>query len=143
MADYDSYDDKDISKYNQAGLKMIRLNEINQIINESKMNLVMINPTWKQLNVYVYFKAVKTYYGEVFIKFSEEEKAVCESLRIGFEKLDREYPITYRNKSGVLLINEPRLVTLTKLIEKYEMTVKEFSEQHGFDTPNMEDEDGE
>lgn len=133
----------DISKFNPAQHKMNRINDISRTINEAKLSLFSWNPTWNSWNYIVWFVGLTILYGEVFIKFSEDEKKECEKIRKAINDCLLKYPIQEQLKNGRWSrVNMERFEIFKKFIGIYEDKVKEMQDAHGLDTPNREDDQG-
>lgn len=132
----------EISKFNPAQHKMNRINFLSQLINETKLNLRAKNLLFSDWNYNLYFNALKGLYGEVFIKFTDNERERCEKIRILIEKFLSENPIRIRINNQDFEVDEMKLALFRKIAEFYETTVKDYQDEHGLDTPNEEDDEG-
>jgi len=130
---------KDVSKYNPAALKMLRIDNISQIINNSKFNLQAWNADMGDWNYTIYYRGLKGLYREVFIKFSDEEKEKCDKFIDKVEECMEKYPIQERLKNGRWTsLNESRFKIFIWYLDKLEDLIKEYQDDHGLDTPSVE-----
>lgn len=135
-------ENKEISRFNPAQHKMNRINSISENINASSMNLEAWNIELCDWNYNIYFKALVRLYHEVYTKFSDDEKEECEIIRRAIEKSMEDYPVREKLKRGWGQLNTARLRIFKRYIEEYEKIVKKYQNEHGLDTPNMEDDEG-
>lgn len=143
MTDWGDKPEGDISKFNPAQHKMNRINELSRIINEAKLSLSSWNVEFNDWSYNVYFNCLVALYREVFVKFSEDDKKECEDLRIPIKNLKLKYPIQEKTKNNKWLpINPERFEIFIRWIGLYEEKIRKLQDEHGLDTPNLEDNEG-
>jgi len=131
------------SEWNEASFKSRRLNDIQELINFYKMQLLSkSNGEW---NFMGWHKAIDLLYGEGQSKYGDKEKReVLGQLEIA-RKLIRSKNIcvkktinTISGKKTVFEFNDDVFEKLYSLLYSIEMKVKDYNDKHGLTTKNKE-----
>jgi hypothetical protein len=142
----DAEGDFKTSRINPAWLKMRRLHEVNQLMNNSKLNPKAFNLDYSEYNYILWIRAINNLLMEIDPKLSKPESEKIYKLKSVVEDTLQKYPIMeQRNELGIpkTTWNECRWNLFKKWIEKYERLVREAADSHGLDTPTQEEDDDE
>jgi hypothetical protein len=133
-------DDLKVSKINPAWLKMERLNEINSLINNSKLNPSAFNIDYSEYNYLLWLRGINNLLQEVEPKFEDTEKERIYKLKAAIETNLNNFPVMeVKNELGrqKTLWNELLWRIYKKWFEQYENEVKTLADKHGLDTPQQ------
>jgi len=130
-----------ISEWNEATLKVIRLHEIQDAINNFKMNPLGI--TQGRFNYEWFAKNVEALYGEGYSKYDSKERKKCDEVRkLVFWALENQPPCYFNKDESVVeesksfIVDKDRLNNFMELLEIYVRLVKDYNDKHGLTTKN-------
>ena len=131
-----------ISEYNEASFKMIRLHELQQRINYTKVNPFAIDLETGMINFEVTFKHLRQYFQEIASKLSKTEREGMEKFRDSLEEFMKLFPIIQtRKKIGKKLskIDIKNWDKFSKYMESFETRLRILADKHGYGTPISSD----
>jgi len=137
--------DGKFSEYNTAGLKMIRLDKIQTLINQINGNLLAFNEEFGVYNFELKFSQCNILYLEVESKLAPDEKKKAVKLKEAIEKALEEYNIFEIKTNNIYPYQKVKTVNggvwkvIRKWLFKYEVLVRSLLDEHGMDT-KYEDE---
>lgn len=140
--------DGQVSEWNEALFKMMRLHRI-----QTEINVVKMNPlsTYEdgQYNYVVWFNLLKNLYDEGKAKYKTKELEEVDSIKETIEKLMEKCPahiikygVSYGASKARSIINMDNWKAIKGLLELFETKIKLFNDQHGLSTANKESMDG-
>jgi hypothetical protein len=138
----DEVDTGDVSKFNEAFLKMHRFHKIQDRLNSCRLNPLQQNEVLGLWNFMAMISDCDSLYLEVYGKLTEDETKEIEGIRDKIESFLLKHPIYSENTN----VNGKRRLNmdmsawniLKKEIFKYECKVRKLLNRTGYDSPNKE-----
>lgn len=133
------------SQFNEAFLKMRRLNTIQESLNKLRLNLLAMNPNYQDYNYNLFFKELCSLQMEIVGKLSKNEVTSIEEQRKDLRMMIRDNPpwkimMHYDNRR--IVMDHKNWAELEDKLENYEMELKILMDRHGLGTPNKESDEG-
>ena len=142
-------DDSKISKYNEASLKVKRIDFSQKAINEFRTNMLRWNEMYNKYNYEIIISEIISLLQEVRSKMGSEEKKTSESYRTlmirALDVLKIHSQITTHSlgkESKKEVVDYENWTLLRNIIFQVEDYTREMIEQHGYGSPNEEEEEG-
>jgi hypothetical protein len=135
-----------VSKFNEAFLKMSRINKLQDTINLCSINPLLYNHELNVFNYQIMISCCNGLLKECYGKMKDEEKKDAIEMKDAIEKMMKKYPV-HENikdiKTGEYNIkyNEQRWRILNDWIFKYDLLVRDLISKTGYDSPNKSDFD--
>ncbi len=135
----------DLSIYNEASLKMKRLNKIQGHINCFNINLFDIDPETNKYNYQLKISALNNLYSEISSKCSPDEKKSNDKWRGRIRFIIKKYIIRddryddTRKKVIKKPLHEGNCELIESCLFDYELFVRDLLEKHGFGSPKQKD----
>jgi len=147
MAFYNQNNDYKVSEFNSAALKMIRLNKIQDTLNQINGNLLMFNINFGVYNYVLKIRMIESLLQEVESKLDDEERKEVTQAQNVINEFMEMYPIMQKGKQGYFSSNQltphpENWKKLQTLLFKYESLVRKLIDHHGMDTKYGEDDYG-
>lgn len=141
--DYEG-EDGSVSKFNEAYFKMMRLHEIQKVINDCSTNILAFNIDYGVYNYELIFKSLNQLLLETWSKIKKEQKEESVKFKQAIEIFLLKYPIIINKKDSVtgepiVKINKSNQIILENWLFKYQSMIKEYLGKVGYDSPNYED----
>lgn len=140
-----AYDIEDFKKssFNEAALKMLRIHELQKIINLCSLNMKGIFMTEGDIGIFangqrnyeVHFKACCQLYQEIRTKAKETERKSIDSKQSIIAEFIRSYSVfeyvdKINNKQEIF--NPHVWVVLEKYLIEFENSIRDLADKHGF-----------
>lgn len=140
--------DGQMSEWNEAMFKMMRLHRI-----QTEINVVKMNPLSKyedgQYNYVVWFNLLKNLYDEGKAKYKvkelEEVDKIKETIELLMERCPAHvirYGVGYGSSRARSIINLDNWKVIKGMLELFETKIKLYNDLHGLSTKNSESMDG-
>jgi len=148
MAFYNNQgNDYKVSEFNSAALKMIRLNKIQDTINQVNGNLLMFNVNFGLYNYVLKKNMIESLLQEVESKLDDQERKDAVFAQKVINDFMETYPIMQKGKQGYFSNNQltphpENWKKLQQLLFAYESLVRKLIDAHGMDTKYGEDDYG-
>lgn len=133
----------EMSEWNEGVLKSIRLNSIQILLNNSKVDLTARSLDFTHFNYELWITSIDLLYGEGKAKYSEPEIEEVDKIKeLAFKTLKLFPPCTYviehksSGKNKTIIVNKENLDRLIKLGDIFETAVKKYNDKHGLSTKN-------
>lgn len=120
--------------YNEAQLKILRLNKELEIINFCKKSPLQKNETG-EWNFITEIRSIGVVYSEIHSKLNTDEKTKVESLKKTLNIFLDKHPVI-KEKGKKVYFNECVWRVISHVIEEYDSIVKEMKDKHGFGMPD-------
>ena len=148
MAQFETSLDGNVSEWNEAVFKMMRLHKI-----QTELNIVKMNPLAKyengQYNYLMWFNFLCSLYFEGKAKYKAKEIEEIDSIKKVIEDMLLKRPvhiakinISYGGTKQVDVLRNENWNQIKKLLELLETQVKFYNDTHGLSTSNKESMDG-
>lgn len=149
MANYELNVDGQMSEWNEAMFKMIRLHKLQTELNITKLNPLEKSEMANQYNYIVWFSLLNGLYFEGKAKYKTAELKELDEVKDTIEKFIVKCPVhvtsivmSYGGRKSRDQINEKNWTILKSLLESYETLIKLYNDKHGLSTKNAEDMNG-
>ena len=140
--------DGQVSEWNEAMLKMVRIHKI-----QTEINIAMMNPLQKaegqNYNYIVTFNLLIRLYHEGKPKYSSKEILEVDLLKDAIENLLERFPVHqtkinngYNGKQKVDIYHSGNWKLIKGLLEVFESKIKLYNDVHGLSTKNSENMNG-
>lgn len=141
------YGDGDSSDYNEAFLKMHRLDRLQNTINDCSNNPLSYNEEINTFNYELRFSTCNSLLQEIYSKLSEEERKDILALKNAIEIILIKYPIhSYKSnvitKKKELKINNNNWLVIKNWLYKYELKLRDLLDKTGYTTKSKDYYDG-
>ena len=129
-------DEGRVSEFNAAGLKMKRLDKIEDSMNEIHANLFAWNEDFGVFNFELKFARCDSLYQEVESKLSPDERKKGIAMRNAIKSILKKHPVIkkIKNSRKKYKIDEVMKEIVADWLFKYETLVRKFKDVHGMDT---------
>lgn len=134
-----------ISNFNEASLKMIRIHESQRLINRLRVNMLAMDGDTRMYHYQILIAELLSLLSEVRPKMNTKEKEKASEWRDKITNLLETLPIVkqywkdnHRGKQLMSRIDNTSWLTLRKEIFGLEDFVREQIEVHGLSSPNQE-----
>lgn len=140
-----STDEGKMSEFNSAGLKMVRLDKLQQLFNEINTNLSAFNEMYGVYNYQLKISLCDSLYLETESKLTKEEREEATEIRNKVEIFIKSFPIHKKIKQKVYpykvkqQLSMEAFEVLKKLLFEYEKLARKLIDNHGMDTLYEED----
>lgn len=135
-----------VATFNEAALKMIRIHELQHMINRVRFSLLDKDPIAGVYNYKIMMANLESLYKEVRAKMSDSEKAIGDKWRDVVEGLNNSLPIErktpkelYGSKKITTWIDQNSWALMRGALFRFEDFIVDMLEQHGLSTPNKDD----
>lgn len=130
------------SKYNEAEFQMLRGHNLQDLINNCKINLEAWNDSFECYNYEIVFMVLNSLLAETASKL-DKEKELKKALRLkkALWIFIKKKPINIKVNNRSKVDNDSLEILGDKLYE-YELMIRDFREVHGFSSPLKEDDEG-
>ncbi len=138
-------DEVNVSKFNEAALKMLRIHELQRTINTVNANLLAFNPELGRYNYELHLSTNYSLMMEVLPKLKENDKIKEQTAVLNFYNLIYDNMIKnpiYRSKKirdGTTIISKaPDMDAFNELRQRlvhFEALIRKLLEKHGLGTP--------
>ena len=125
-----------ISEWNEANFKSMRLHEIQEIINVC--TLYPFKRTNDEWNFKLWFNSIVVLFKEGMSKYAPSEYKSCSVLKKQTEALMNSFPL--RSSEGRVTVNPNQWEVLKTQLELFEYKVKLYNDKHGLSTRNRQSE---
>lgn len=132
------------SQFNEAFLKMYRINKLQDAINNSNISPLAWNVNLNVYNYQILFSSLNGLLMEAWSKLNPKEKEDAGNMKSAIESAMKKYPI-YETRKNVAIgktetkLNKRNWETISKWLFKYEVMVREMLGRTGYDSPNKEE----
>ena len=142
-------DDGISSAFNEGALQIRRINDLQDNINRLKLNPLMFNPTTQTYNYEAILTCTSSLLSEVWSKMSAKEKTEGEKIRILVEDFIKYRPVfteyheeSFGNVKIKRMLNTSNWEDIKRLLNIFELRVREYLEEHDLTAPKQEEEGG-
>ena len=144
MSDFFKAGDGSLSKFNEASLKILRINAIQSTINECNVNLLGINLEVGKYNYEVKFDCINSLFVEISAQLSDKEIDSVQKLRKNIKKLMKTKPVHDNVKNMVTheinkKVNASNWDTIEELLFDYDILIKRYMKKHNISLPDDDD----
>ncbi len=135
----------DVSTYNEASLKMMRLNNIQININKCNLNLFEIDLETERFKYEIKISLINSLFSEISSKCSDGETDKNQVWNNAIQKILKNAPPfktrfnEVRHKSEFLGWNTYNCDLIKDTLFKYENFVRKLLEVHGYGSPKQKD----
>jgi len=140
--------DGQVSDWNEAGLKMIRIHRIQTELNVAMMNPLQRNES-EDYNYIVVFNLISRLYHEGKPKYATKEILEVDGFKNVIDELLIKFPVHatkinngYNGSTKVDIFNSGNWKLIKTLLEIFESKVKLYNDVHGLSTKNTENMNG-
>ncbi len=135
------YDDDRKSAFNAGVALAKRIDDLQQRLNLARFNPLAVNPMTGTLNFEVMIKACDGLISEAIGKMNDQEKLVAARIQEIIVMYQQCYPVVKHDKDGDK-INMTNFNKLFSFIKYYEVFAKTVLDNHNFNSPDFDSDDG-
>lgn len=144
MGDFFSGEQGSISKFNEASLKLLRINNEQIRINQCNINLLGFDLEVCMHNYEIKFNCLGSLFSEISAQLTDPEITKVKELRKEIKKLMIEKPVHYEQENMVTHEKIKRLNKISwnkveELLFDYDLLVKKLMKKHGMALPESDD----
>ncbi len=132
------------SKYNEAEWQMLRGHNLQDLVNNCKINLEAWNDAFQCYNYQIVFRVLSNLLAETSSKLDEKtELKKAMNFKKAIEQFTKINPMHIKSNNGEKdRIDKASLEVINDYLYDYELMIRDFREIHGFSSPLKEDDEG-
>jgi len=137
----DSFDEGEISNFNEAAFRMMRIHEEQREKNFAMKDLLGVHPIYGKYNYLLWADCLFILFREGYSKYSAQEHEEVNKLKEEIEEIiDNNHIIKVRKEGNkrIKTTNYEVWKVLKKKLEEFEYKVKLYNEKHGLGGENKE-----
>lgn len=134
-------------KFNAGYFQIVRIHEVQRLINLAKINPTSYNKEYNLWNYQLWFNCLNTLLDEIWSKLYPEEKKQANKDRTSmiatmstYNVIKSKHLADYSDKK-VSVIDAEKWKKLLLLLIEYDNYVKDLMDAHGWNNPYVEDDD--